>query len=352
MLLTILATIFVLGVLVFFHELGHFLVAKWSGIRVERFSLGFPPTIFKKKMGKDTEYCIGAIPFGGYVKMAGDNPVEGVTGAPWEFMSKPVWKRSLVVLAGPLINYVLAVVILFGLFLYRGSEKQEVFVGAVGENSPAAQAGINIGDKIISINGIEVKSFEEMATIIYEKVEEPVEISWINMSASKPDTITASVTTYKDRILGISGDSVTVGKIGVGSMLAYEPMGFFPSWRAAIDRSLEYARLIFDFIGGLFTGKYKASSIGGPIFIGKVAGATARAGFDILLDFMALLSVNLAILNILPIPLFDGSHLLLFLIEKIKGTPVSTKVRVFIQQIGIAFVLLLVIFVTFNDLTR
>lgn len=352
MLLTILATIFVLGVLVFFHELGHFLVAKWSGIRVERFSLGFPPTIFKKKMGRDTEYCIGAIPFGGYVKMAGDNPVEGVTGAPWEFMSKPVWKRSLVVLAGPLINYILAIVILFGLFFWRGSEKQEVLVGIVSEGSPAALAGIETGDKILRVNGIEVNSFDEMAAIIYEKVEQPVEISWVDNSTSGPDTVMAAITTYKDRVLGITGDSVTVGKIGIGSLLAYEPMGFFPAWGAAIDRSLEYARLIFDFIGGLFTGKYKASSIGGPIFIGKVAGATARAGFDILLDFMALLSVNLAILNILPIPLFDGNHLLLFLIEKIKGTPVSAKVRIFIQQVGIAFVLLLVIFVTFNDLTR
>lgn len=352
MLLTIIATIFVLGVLVFFHELGHFLVAKWSGIRVERFSLGFPPTILKKKMGKDTEYCIGAIPFGGYVKMAGDNPVEGVTGAPWEFMSKPVWKRSLVVLAGPVVNFLLAIVILFGLFFYRGAEKPEVLVGMVAQDSPASLAGIKTGDRILRVDGKDVRSFEEMAAIIYEKVEQPVELTWIDMFSSKPDTITASITTYKDRVLGVTGDSVTVGKIGIGNMLAYEPLGFFPAWRAAFNQSLEYSRLIFDFIQGLFTGKYKATSIGGPVFIAKVAGATARAGFDILLDFMALLSVNLAILNILPIPLFDGNHLLLFLIEKIKGSPVSTKVRIFIQQIGIAFVLLLVIFVTFNDLTR
>ncbi len=352
MLLTILATVFVLGVLVFFHELGHFLVAKWSGIRVERFSLGFPPTILKKKMGKDTEYCIGAIPFGGYVKMAGDNPIEGVTGAPWEFMSKPVWKRSLVVLAGPLINFVLAVFILFGLFFFRGTERQEVLVGQVLENGPAEMAGIKTGDQILSVDGVKVTSFDQMAALIYDKVEKPVEISWVDKSAATPDTVTASITTYKDRALSINGDSLTVGKIGIGNMMSFQKQPFFAAWGAAVDRSLEYARLIFDFIGGLFTGKYKASSIGGPIFIGKVAGATARAGFDVLLDFMALLSVNLAILNILPIPLFDGSHLMIFLIEKIKGSPVSVKVRVFIQQIGIAFVLLLVIFVTFNDLTR
>lgn len=352
MILTILATIFVLGVLVFFHELGHFLLAKWSGIRVERFSLGFPPTILKKKWGRDTEYCIGAIPFGGYVKMAGDNPAEDTTGAPWEFMSKPIWKRFLVVLAGPVINYILAIVILFGLFMFRGAEKPEVFVGTVSEGSPAEMAGINTGDQIISIDGRSIESFEEMASIIYEKVEEPIEVSWVDFSGSVPDTITASITTYSDKVLGITGDTITVGKIGVGNKLVYEPLGVFPAFGAAMNKSFEYLRLIFDFVTGLFSGKYEASSIGGPIFIGQVAGATARAGFDVLLDFMALLSVNLAVLNILPIPLFDGSHLLMLIIEKLRGSPVSLKARIFVQQVGIAFVLLLVIFVTFNDLTR
>ncbi len=347
MLTTILATIFVLGVLIFIHELGHFIVAKRSGIKVEKFSLGFPPSIFSRKWG-DTEYAIGVIPLGGFVKMAGENPDEEMSGAPWEFMSKPVWKRFLVIFAGPFMNFVLAVTILAGLFFFRGKEVEKVFIGKVSEDSPAAQAGIQDGDNIIEIDGTSITSFTQMAEVIRGKVEEPIVVTWMRGEREFRDTLV----TMKSMAVTREGDSVAVGVIGVGSKAVYQPLGVFTSIGEGFNQTIFYVVKTFEFIGGFFSGASKAKDVGGPIFIAQLAGATARAGFDILLEFMALLSVNLAVLNILPIPVLDGGHIMFLIAEKFKGSPLSLKVRMVFQQIGIAFILLLVILITFNDLTR
>jgi len=347
MLTTILATIFVLGVLIFIHELGHFIVAKRSGIKVEKFSLGFPPSIFSRKWG-DTEYAIGVIPLGGFVKMAGENPGEEMSGAPWEFMSKPVWKRFLVIFAGPFMNFVLAVTILAGLFFFRGKEVEKVFIGKVSEDSPAAQAGIQDGDNIIEIDGTSITSFTQMAEVIRGKVEEPIVVTWMRGEREFRDTLV----TMKSMAVTREGDSVAVGVIGVGSKAVYQPLGVFTSIGEGFNQTIFYVVKTFEFIGGFFSGASKAKDVGGPIFIAQLAGATARAGFDILLEFMALLSVNLAVLNILPIPVLDGGHIMFLIAEKFKGSPLSLKVRMVFQQIGIAFILLLVILITFNDLTR
>ncbi|SYZ72501.1 conserved membrane hypothetical protein [Candidatus Zixiibacteriota bacterium] len=347
MIITILATIFVLGVLVFFHELGHFLVAKKSGIRVEKFSLGFPPTIISKKWG-ETVYAIGAIPLGGYVKMAGEQPEEETIGAPWEFMSQPIWKRFLVIFAGPFMNFVLAVVVLTGLYMVRGKEVEAVFVGEVAAESPAAKAGLQTGDQIISVDGYAVKDFQEMAQHIYKKVEQPVVIA-LERNGS---VITDTIVTYKDHAVTAAGDTVAVGKIGIGNQPVFKRLGLFGAFTAGFRQSVFYVEMVFKFVGGLIMRTVPASEIGGPIMIGQIAGATARAGFDILLEFLALLSVNLAVLNILPIPLLDGGHLVFLVAEKFKGSPISTRTRIIVQQIGIAFLLLLVIFVTFNDIHR
>ena len=347
MLTTILATVFVLGILVFFHELGHFLVAKRAGIRVEKFSLGFPPTLLSKKWG-ETEYAIGIIPLGGYVKMAGENPNEESHGAPYEFMSKPVWKRFLVIFAGPFMNFILAIVVLAGLYMIRGKEIEAVFIGQIAEGSPAEKAGFTTGDEIIAIDGVEVRTFQDMASQIYKKVEEPVAIKWRRAGGIKTDT----VITYRDKAVTPQGDTIEVGKIGVGHQPVFRRLGVVSSAGAGFNQAVFYVEKVFEFVFGLITRSVTPAEIGGPILIGQLAGATARAGFDILLEFLALLSVNLAVLNILPIPLLDGGHILFLLIEKIKGSPLSMKTRLVVQQIGIAFLLILVIFVTFNDIRR
>ncbi|MFQ6003189.1 MAG: RIP metalloprotease RseP [Candidatus Zixiibacteriota bacterium] len=348
---TLLATIFVLGILIFFHELGHFLVAKKSGIRVERFSLGFPPKLIGKKIG-DTEYCVSWIPLGGYVKMAGEDPDEKkINGEPWEFMSKPVHTRAFVVFAGPAMNFILAILIFWGIIFFAG--KQEIHentnqIGLVAPGGPADKTGIKPGDRIISINGIEVSTFKEMAEIIYRQVEKPVEVKW----RREGEEYTATIITFKDRILDEKGEIRYVGKIGIGPSYTTIKVGFFRSLLEGIDTSLFILVETIKFIVGLITGTASIKLIGGPVFIAQVAGQTAKTGIVNLLSFTALLSVNLSLINVLPIPVLDGGHLLFLGIEKIKGKPLSIKQRTALQHIGLAFLILLIIFITYNDFVR
>jgi len=344
-LITILATIFVLGILIFFHELGHFLVAKRSGIKVEKFSLGFPPTILSKKWG-ETIYAIGLIPLGGYVKMAGENPLEETIGEPYEFMSKPPWKRFLVIFAGPFTNFLLAVVVLSGIYFFRGSPIDSVIIDKVTPDYPAAAAGIEPGDEIISIDGIEIKSFRKMAELINLKDGNPVIVSWQRENQLFTDTIGTRI----DQQVAPNGDTVEISRIGVERKIIYQPLGILASVKTGFTESVFYVKKVFEFIWGLLSREVDMSGLGGPIVIGKYAGMTARAGFDVLMEFLALLSVNLAVLNILPIPVLDGGHLLFLLIEKLKGSPVSVKSRLVAQQIGMAFIMILIIFVTYNDI--
>lgn len=345
--ITILATIFVLGILIFFHELGHFLVAKRSGIRVDKFSLGFPPTILSKKWG-ETVYAIGLIPLGGYVKMAGENPLEETKGEPYEFMSKPPWKRFLVIFAGPFTNFLLAVVVLSGIYFFRGSPIDSVVIDRVVPDYPAAMAGIEPGDKIVSIDGVEIKSFYKMAELINLKEGNPVIVSWQRDSQLFTDTID----THIDQQVTLDGDTVEISRIGIERKIIYQPLGILASVKTGFTESVFYVKKVFEFVWGLISRKVDMSGIGGPIIISKYAGLTARAGFDVLMEFLALLSVNLAVLNILPIPVLDGGHLLFLLIEKLKGSPVSAKTRLVAQQIGMAFIMILIIFVTYKDIMR
>ncbi len=348
---TLLATVFVLGILIFFHELGHFLVAKKSGIRVERFSLGFPPKLIGKKIG-DTEYCISWVPLGGYVKMAGEDPDQKeIKGEPWEFMSKPVGTRALVVFAGPAMNFLLAILIFWGIIFFAG--KQEIHedtnqIGLVAAGGPADEAGIKPDDRIISINGIEVATFKEMAEIIYQQVEKPVEVKWIRDGEQH----TATITTFKDRILDETGEVKYVGKIGIGPSYTTVKVGFFRSLLEGISTAVFILVETIKFIIGLITGAASIKLVGGPVFIAQVAGQTARAGFVSLLSFTALLSINLSLINVLPIPVLDGGHLLFLGIEKMRGRPLSLKQRAAMQQIGFAFLILLIIFITYNDFLR
>jgi len=333
--------------LIFFHELGHFLVAKRSGIRVDKFSLGFPPTLVSKKWG-ETEYAIGIIPLGGYVKMAGENPYEETQGEPWEFMSKPPWKRFLVIFAGPFSNFLLAAVVLAGVYFFRGSPADSVYIDKVKPDYPAAMAGIQPGDRIVSVDGFEIKSFQKMAEIIAPKAGSTVVISWQRDKQIFTDTI---ATVAEHEVLD-NGDSVVISRIGVEQRIVYQPLSLPAAIKTGFAESAYYVKKVFEFVWGLLSRKVDVSNLGGPVVIGKYAGLTARAGFDVLLEFLALLSVNLAVLNILPIPVLDGGHLLFLLIEKLKGSPVSVKSRLIAQQIGMAFIIILIIFVTYNDITR
>lgn len=350
--LTLLSFVFVLGLLIFFHELGHFLVAKKAGVRVERFSLGFPPTIFKRTWG-ETTYCIGIIPLGGYVKMAGEDPDEESTGDPGEFMSKSISQRAAVMVAGPLMNYLLAIVILTGIYFFAGtpfSDPDRILVGEVTEEGPAALAGLQTDDQIISVDGHAVAAFDSMRVLINSVVEAPVAINWIRNN----DTISATITTLSSELPNADGGMDTVGVIGIGEkIIGYEKYGVGESIVNGVTTTHVILWETVKFLKQLVTGQVSTKLLGGPIFIAQQSGREARRGPSRLFFFIALLSVNLAVLNIQPIiPVLDGGQLLFLLVEKIRGRPLLMETRIKFQYVGILAVIGLTLFVTYNDIMR
>jgi regulator of sigma E protease len=347
--LTALAFIFVLGVLIFFHELGHFLVAKKVGIRVDQFSLGFPPTIFKYKYG-ETTYSIGLLPLGGFVKMAGENPDEESSGASDEYMSKTILQRAAVIIAGPFTNYLLAIVILIGVHLVVGVpvyDQDNILVGEVVEDGPAATAGLATGDQIIAVGGVAVNSFDSMRILINRVVEAPLEVAWVHQG----DTITQTITTMSVEQPNLQGGIDTLGIIGI-SQKSDMQHGFTQAVSYGFFMAHDIVYKTVRFVKQLIFGEVSSELLGGPLFIAQQAGAQAERGAASLFYFMALLSINLAVLNVLPIPVLDGGQLVFLLIEKIKGSPLAMKTRVIIQYVGILAVLSLIVFVTYNDIMR
>ncbi len=341
--MTILSFIFVLGILVFIHELGHFLAAKWAGIRVERFSLGFPPRMFGKKIG-DTDYCISWIPLGGYVKMAGmidESFDEKIEGKPDEFMSKPIWKRAIVIGAGPFMNIALAFILFVGLIYKDGipEPSPEAMIGSVLEKSPAEGIGLKPGDRIVNVAGHDISSWEELTKVIHALPDSTIAIVW----EREGNRMNAMVTPKLD-------PARKIALIGIGPNSVMREVGLGQAVVASATYSVLLTREVGKTIGRLITGQGSVKDdLAGPIRIMKFAGEFARQGFAKLLEFMALISLQLGLLNILPIPVLDGGHLVFLGLEKIMRRPISLKVRVLIHQIGMALLLALMAFILIND---
>ncbi|MBI3871784.1 MAG: RIP metalloprotease RseP [candidate division Zixibacteria bacterium] len=348
---TVLSTIFVLGVLVFVHELGHFLVAKRVGIRVERFSLGFPPKMIGTTIG-ETEYCISWLPLGGYVKMAGENPDEGEpTGDPREFMSKSIGARAMVILAGPVMNFILAIVVFSAVFFCYGRpvvDPDHVVVGPVIKQTPAEAVGIKPGDFILAIDHKEVHQFDEMAHLVHARPGDTVEVLW----SRDGELFSARVRTLVDTIQTPAGTDTVVGMLGVRMGFGYERLGLLASISAGAAQTISVCRAMVDFLGGLFSGAVSIKMVSGPVGIARFAGEAAREGMNMLLNFMAVLSVNLAILNVLPVPVLDGGHLVFLFFEKLRGRPLTVRQRSIAQQVGLGLLLLLIVTVTYHDVLR
>ena len=339
--------LFVIGPLILIHELGHFLVAKWRGVRVERFSIGYPPRLFGFRRG-DTDYCISAIPLGGYVKMAGDNPEEIVTPAPDEFSSKPAGARALIILAGPLANYVLAF-LLYCSVVWVGGELAVVDsglrVGSLKSDWPAQQAGLREDDLILQLDGQPVKDFDALRQHVSPRAGIPVQITLVRGA----DTITLAVTPQT------SADPETgkdVGMIGLSPKAEYTRVGPLTAIVHGARITWQNTVMVAGFFGRFVSGGESLKNLGGPLFIASVAGQVADQGWRMLFGFMAILSINLVILNLLPVPVLDGGQLLFILIEKLKGTPLSLTQRIRVQQVGVAFLFLVILLVTINDLMR
>jgi regulator of sigma E protease len=354
--------LFVLTIVVFFHELGHFLMARWCGIKVLVFSIGFGPEIagFYDRYG--TRWKISAIPLGGYVKFFGDEnaasvPDQAASATMTEaekkdsFQFQPVGSRALVVAAGPVANFLLAIAIFAGIFMTVGKQTTSARVDTVQPGSAAQTAGFKPGDLVLTINGEKIESFSDMQRIVSISAGAPLTIEVERDNAQVTLKAVPQLKELKDNFgnvhrLGVLGISRSMApgdiKTEKAPPLRAIVMGAQETW-FVVDRTLSY-------ITGVFAGREAADQLGGPIRIAQVSGQVATAGFAPLIHLTAVLSVSIGLLNLFPIPLLDGGHLLFYAIETIRGRPLSERAQELGFRIGLAIVLMLMIFATFNDI--
>ena len=350
---TLLSFLVVIGVVVVVHEFGHFIAARSVGIRVERFSVGFPPRMIGRQVG-DTDYCISWIPLGGYVKMAGmidesmDDP-EKITGAPDEFMSKNFLQKSWVISAGVILNFILAWVIYSGLTISEGIPipSEEPIPASVMAGHPAAEAGIQPGDKILSIDGETIPTWEALVEHVHANPDVPMQFVYEHEGALTEATITP-------RSGNIPSKEEPVGLIGISGpgIAGYEPVGVWGGIVSGGRQTVYILGMAVDTIKQLLTGGATVKDLGGPVMIAKWSGEVAEQGFSALIRFIAFISINIGFLNILPIPVLDGGHLVLILLEAVARRPIPVKVKLAIQQVGMVGLLLLMAFIVWNDAGR
>ena len=422
----------VLGIMIFVHEWGHFMAAKLCGVRVDVFSLGFGPRLFGMKRG-DTDYRISALPFGGYVRMAGDNPLEERTGAGYEFLSRPRWQRVIIAIAGPAMNFVLALVILWGIFWRLGIpspvfEHQAADIVAVPQTMPTT--GVQPGDRIVAVNGVPTPTWKKVYSE-YEKAKpgSPITIAVSRSGANqiitattpdhlaspdilfgypplaaviaevdagtpadraglKPgDTIIAMngkpVITWQQLVEGVhqSGghliqfqvrrdgqqlelditpmqgtdlEGQPVWQVGVlpNTDEDYERQSFVEAGKDAAASTVSGMRQIGQVLVGLFSGRVSIRQLAGPVGIARISGEAAKRGLPTLLEFMAVISLNLGLLNLLPIPILDGGHILMLAIEGILRRDLSIAVKERFVQVGLVFLLGIFAFVMYSDILK
>lgn len=437
----LLSIAFILSVLIFIHELGHFLAAKFFGVRVERFSIGFPPRLFGKKIGH-TDYCISAIPFGGYVKLSGmldeSLDAESMKGEPQphEFRSKSTLQKLIIISAGVIMNFILAVGILSGIFWFKGEriypnttvgpipqgsvaidmglqtgdqilevnheriiswneifsafaknvgndmtvtvdragrivdlnvpesvlsmenfERLELYqryssiVGEVVPGTPAEESGLGSGDKIIAINDKPVSDWYDMTDIV--RSSPGVELLFTIQRNEEIKRL--SITPVEEMEKDADGNINSVGKIGIAPYVEFEwkEVSFTGSIYKGFNQVFVFLYMNMKGFAMMITGDISPKqALGGPLIIGKMAGEIAKTGFVNLLEFTALLSAILAVINILPVPALDGGHLIIILIEGIRRKPISIRTKMIIQQVGMAILLLLMVFIFYNDISR
>lgn len=346
----IISAVVVFGLLVFVHELGHFLFAKLFKVYVEKFSVGFGPSLFSKKIG-ETVYCVSAIPLGGYVKMYGEDPTAEISPEMKEkaFSQKTLWQRSLIVFAGPLFNIFLAVK-LFAIINFFGTPMLLPIIKTVQPDMPAIEAGIKSGDRILAIDGKEIKYWDEMSGIIKKN---PGKV--LMFSVKRGDEILSfQITPKLSESKNIFGEKIQVGLVGIvpDNQVVTVSHGFVESTVLGFKKSYEVLELTILGIVKIFQKVVPADSIGGPIMIFQMAKETAAIGINSLLAFMAVISINLGVLNLLPVPVLDGGHLMFFAIEGVMRKPVSIRVREMANMVGIGLLLALMVFAFYNDIMR
>lgn len=372
-----LAVVLVLGGLIFFHELGHFLMARVLGIGVRTFSLGFGPKLVTVCRGK-TEYCLSLVPLGGYVSLAGEEGEEEqdekkqdeiqdrsektpepaskstqdeiVFTTEEKFSSRPAWQRLLVVFAGPVANFLLAFLLYWGLAWGQGQSYLLPEIGKVVEDSPAAAAGLVPGDMIVSIDDVMIREWRQVPEAISAAKGSEITLVVLRDGTRQQFRLRPKAGTVSN-IFGERQETWLIG-IGSGTGTATIPLGPVQAFVAGLNKTREMTAFTCESIVKLFQRVVPLDNVGGPILIAQMIGQQTEQGMSAVLLLAALISINLGILNLLPVPVLDGGHIIFFLLEMLIGRPVSMRIRSVSTQIGMVLLLALMLFATWNDLTR
>lgn len=347
----------VLTVLVFVHELGHYLVARWNGVRVEIFSIGFGPELFGWTDRARTRWKISAIPLGGYVKMFGDiNAVSMADSAIAEmspeeqavaFPTKRLSQRAWIVSAGPIANFLFAILLFSGLYVFVGQPFTPPVVGSVQEGSAAAAAGLKDGDVFVRIDGEPIQRFEDIQRIVRPAANRPLQVVVLRDGKEVTLTATPRLESFTDNF----GNEHQIGLLGIqGGAPEFVRRDPATSIWLASKETLSTIGAIFEAVGQIIVGTRKANELGGPLRIAEISGQAAEMGILAVVQFMAVISINLGLINLFPIPVLDGGHLLFYAFEAVRGRPLGERAQEYGFRIGLALVLGLMVFVTWNDL--
>ena len=356
--------LFVLTIVVFFHELGHFYAARRCGVRVEVFSVGFGGAIASWNDKHGTQWKIGWLPLGGYVKFFGDEneasapDAEKLKELPEDargdtLFFKPLWQRAIVVAAGPVANFILAIIIFASLYTLLGQRITDPVIGTVVENSAAERAGMQTGDLIAALNGDEITSFSQVRRLVTVSAGVPIDFS------IERGGVDLTLTATPDRVLEVDrfGNEYHVGRLGVSvnadeNTIRHERYNPITALWMGVEESYFIIEQTFVVLGRIIMGRESAESLGGPIRIAQLSGQTATLGFVALINLTAVLSVSIGLINLFPIPMLDGGHLAFYAYEAVFGKPMSERAQEIGMRIGLSMVMMLFIFVTWNDLAR
>lgn len=355
--LTLLAFILVIGPLVFVHEMGHYLAARFFSVKSDVFSIGFGREIAGWTDKRGTRWKVGWMPLGGYVRFAGDMNAVSQPSAEWlalpaeernrTFQAKPVWQRAIIVAAGPVVNFVLAILILAGFAIAYGDTRTPPVVGQVLEGSAAAAAGLQAGDRIKQLGDRDVAVFEDMLAYTRIHPGEATAVTFERAGQIQTRPVTIGVEEQTDRF----GNDYRIGMLGIarGEQVTV-PVGVLESPVVAVRRTGEIVSMMVETIGQIVTGRRSVKELGGPLSIAKVSGEQITLGADAFVFLIALVSINLGFINLLPVPMLDGGHLLFYAIEAVRRRPVGPEVQEWAFRGGLAAILGLMVLVTFNDL--
>lgn len=349
LLFSLIPTAIVLGILILVHEFGHFLACRISGVRVEKFSIGFGPKLVSFK-GKETEYVISLFPFGGYVKPSGESVSEVEAGQlrPYDYLAAPVWKRIFIVVAGVLMNYLLSFVLFVAIYMI-GRPVPLAQIGDFVKDYPAEASGLQKGDRVVAIDGAPVKLWAELTEKLNQVTREEVGLRVIRQEKE----LTVKVPVRLEPMKDVFGKTHTVPRMGIlpdQEAFIVEKLSFSVALKEALVTEVNLAVMTYKGLFYLVTGRLSLKTISGPIGIMAMTGTAAKLGIVYLLHLTAILGISLAVINLLPIPALDGGHLVFLLMEAVRGKQVSLKFQERVTQIGFTFLMILMVLVLYNDI--